>query len=248
MIKFFRQIRRKLLTENKLRKYLLYAIGEIILVVIGILIALSINNWNSKRIANTKMKSFLQNIKEDLVIDTVAFSGRIKIYGNFLGLKKKMLSLAQFENTSTDSLFLAIKPRYFPYELNTTSITKITNLGITELSKNDNLSRKIYNYYTTELKLFNTFINWDIECTNTESHYWLFSQKEFEMNYKNEFPLFLDKNISRENLIKIYSEPKGRNYMQKSYYRKKLVLENYIKMKKLANELIIGIDNEFIDN
>ena len=49
MIKFFRKIRQKLLTENKFGRYLTYAIGEIILVVIGILIALSINNWNEKR-------------------------------------------------------------------------------------------------------------------------------------------------------------------------------------------------------
>ncbi len=46
MIKFFRKIRQRLLTENKFSKYLIYAIGEIILVVIGILIALQINNWN----------------------------------------------------------------------------------------------------------------------------------------------------------------------------------------------------------
>ena len=49
MIKFFRKIRQRLLTENRLGKYLLYAIGEILLVVIGILIALSINNWNEER-------------------------------------------------------------------------------------------------------------------------------------------------------------------------------------------------------
>ncbi len=49
MIKFFRHIRQRLLTENKLSKYLIYAIGEIILVVIGILIALQINNWNEAR-------------------------------------------------------------------------------------------------------------------------------------------------------------------------------------------------------
>ena len=50
MIKFFRRIRQQLLTENNLAKYLLYAIGEIILVVIGILIALQINNWNTSKI------------------------------------------------------------------------------------------------------------------------------------------------------------------------------------------------------
>ncbi|MFT7073388.1 DUF6090 family protein [Patiriisocius sp. Uisw_017] len=46
MVKFLRKIRQKMLTENKFSKYLIYAIGEIILVVLGILIALAINNWN----------------------------------------------------------------------------------------------------------------------------------------------------------------------------------------------------------
>lgn len=48
MIKFFRKIRQRLLTENKFSKYLIYAIGEIVLVVIGILIALALNNWSEK--------------------------------------------------------------------------------------------------------------------------------------------------------------------------------------------------------
>ncbi|MEH6779908.1 DUF6090 family protein, partial [Maribacter arcticus] len=61
MIKFFRRIRQQLLTENKFSKYLLYAIGEIILVVIGILIALSINNWNENRKQKLNDIKFLSN-------------------------------------------------------------------------------------------------------------------------------------------------------------------------------------------
>ena len=49
MIKFFRKIRQGMLTENKFGEYFTYAVGEILLVVIGILIALFINNWNEKR-------------------------------------------------------------------------------------------------------------------------------------------------------------------------------------------------------
>ncbi len=78
MINFFRKIRQKLLTRNppaghagRLGRYLLYAVGEIILVVIGILIALGINNWNSER--NEKIKyqkqlaTVVQNIKSDSI-------------------------------------------------------------------------------------------------------------------------------------------------------------------------------------
>ena len=49
MIKFFRKIRQKLLSDSKFSQYLIYAIGEIVLVVIGILIALQIDNWNTQR-------------------------------------------------------------------------------------------------------------------------------------------------------------------------------------------------------
>ncbi|MGD1948015.1 MAG: DUF6090 family protein [Croceivirga sp.] len=59
MIKFFHRIRQKLLSENRFSKYLLYAIGEIILVVIEILIALQINNWNDNRKDNTSEKHLL---------------------------------------------------------------------------------------------------------------------------------------------------------------------------------------------
>lgn len=66
MIKFFRKIRQKTLTENKFSKYLLYAIGEIVLVVIGILIALQINNWNELKKTTEKEKVFLKEIISDL--------------------------------------------------------------------------------------------------------------------------------------------------------------------------------------
>ena len=66
MIKFFRSIRQNMIKENRTSKYLLYAIGEIVLVVIGILIALSINNWNQKRIEQDKEHIYITNIKRDL--------------------------------------------------------------------------------------------------------------------------------------------------------------------------------------
>jgi len=62
MIKFFRRIRQKLLRENQFSKYLLYAIGEILLVVIGILIALQINNWNETRKSKKVELKILQEL------------------------------------------------------------------------------------------------------------------------------------------------------------------------------------------
>ena len=69
MIKFFRHIRKTLISENKMGKYLKYAIGEILLVVIGILIALQINNWNENRKQAIAEEEFYKGIKEDLQQD-----------------------------------------------------------------------------------------------------------------------------------------------------------------------------------
>lgn len=71
MIKFFRKIRKKLLAENKISKYLIYAFGEIILVVVGILIALQINNWNEINKNEEKEYKYLANINRELISDSL---------------------------------------------------------------------------------------------------------------------------------------------------------------------------------
>lgn len=66
MIKFFRKIRQRLLSENRFSKYLVYAIGEILLVVIGILIALQINNWSEENKTDNRQSNYLELIKNEM--------------------------------------------------------------------------------------------------------------------------------------------------------------------------------------
>ncbi len=79
MIKFFRKIRHRMLTENKFSKYLIYAIGEIVLVVIGILIALQINRWNENRKSRIVEDNFFENVLLDLEKD----GQKLKYYKKF---------------------------------------------------------------------------------------------------------------------------------------------------------------------
>lgn len=68
MIKFFRKVRYQFIGENKVKKYLLYALGEIVLVVIGILIALAINNKNVSRTIQKKEQTYLVGLKDEFKI------------------------------------------------------------------------------------------------------------------------------------------------------------------------------------
>lgn len=79
MIKFFRKIRQRLLTENKFSRYLLYAIGEIILVVIGILIALQINSWNEWRKDRTTERVILNDLAKNIEINIQTFQNDIDL-------------------------------------------------------------------------------------------------------------------------------------------------------------------------
>jgi len=88
MIKFFRKIRQRLLTENNFSKYLLYAIGEIILVVIGILIALQINNSNEINKQRAKEVQFLKNLKSDLIFEQSELD-------RYIGIRESIVSSAQ---------------------------------------------------------------------------------------------------------------------------------------------------------
>ena len=113
MIKFFRKIRQKLLSENKLSKYLIYAIGEIILVVIGILIALQINNWNEERLRANKEDIFLANINKEFrenkkQLDSVVESHK-KVFDNCT----KIIQFFPIEKTPSQEVLDSLAPLLF---------------------------------------------------------------------------------------------------------------------------------------
>ena len=88
MIKFFRRIRFDLMEKNKTGKYFKYAIGEIVLVVIGILIALQINNWNEERKANISENKALLALKNEFD-KNIATYNRTRFYFTFLSCGKR---------------------------------------------------------------------------------------------------------------------------------------------------------------
>jgi hypothetical protein len=92
MIKFFRKIRQKLLSENKFSKYLIYAMGEIVLVVIGILIALSLNNWNEERKDQNKLVNVYRLIDNDIKNDIEDLQRIVDFYSEKKSVFEKVVN------------------------------------------------------------------------------------------------------------------------------------------------------------
>ncbi len=92
MFRFFRTLRQRLLAENRVSKYLLYAVGEIVLVVIGILIALQINNWNEVRKVRIEEQVLLRQLKEEYVTNLEQLDSKIATRTLLIGSSKELLT------------------------------------------------------------------------------------------------------------------------------------------------------------
>ena len=108
MIKFFNKIRKKLLSENKFSKYLIYAIGEIVLVVIGILIALQINNWNEHKKLKKEYISDLKAIKENLEKDALTIIANLNNGNRIVQEFQKRLNSGSFIVEGNSILMLSL--------------------------------------------------------------------------------------------------------------------------------------------
>jgi ribosomal protein S17E len=153
MIKFFRKIRYDLLEKNKIGKYLKYAIGEILLVVIGILIALWINNKNNEYNNGKVTQSYLADFKRDLETDiktldevTLKNEKMIKNTDSIRGyIGKKALSEKEsnsFRNWVNSLMFES----YFVPEK--TTIRQFESTNSSQLIKSKTLKDLLFTYYT----------------------------------------------------------------------------------------------------
>ena len=145
MIKFFRPIRKALLMENKTSKYFKYAIGEIILVVIGILIALQINNWNEERKTRQSEIKYLTNIKLDIERDLVSLDIQIKLRKDKLTTTENLIShidgvkpISDLNILSKNIFSTLNEERFTP---NNSTYTELTSSGNLSLIENDSIKR-----------------------------------------------------------------------------------------------------------
>jgi hypothetical protein len=148
MIKLFRNIRKNLLNEGKTTKYFKYAIGEIVLVVIGILIALSINNWNENRLISINETKLLTELYNDAKVDSIFFKTRNEFLNEHLTAVKNLNNL--YLGIKTDSIsnlpFKANGNSVFDPSLAYQSAVKSNFITRIELISNDTIKSTLRKY------------------------------------------------------------------------------------------------------
>jgi len=153
VIKLFRNIRKNLLNEGKTTKYFKYAIGEIILVVIGILIALSINNWNQERNLKNEEQNIVRNIHNEYLQNRTIIQTTLQESDNCANILKTLINLvgkdeAVLKKQNIDSLmYYAFDPPIYRPSENT--ISGLIQSGRLELLHNQELIDLIYEWGRT---------------------------------------------------------------------------------------------------
>jgi hypothetical protein len=206
MLFLLRNIRRNMLNNNKIATYFLYAIGEILLVVIGILIAVSIDDWNEERKQELTEKKYFQNLKNDLLADTDKLNIMIEYsYGKINASKVIMAwikkdtigSLYDFSNAIQTLIFVDdFRPDQSTYN-------EMKSSGNFSTIKNDELKLKILtlqqayieigsmqehvrNDFNVFLEDFEQYVDWsqyyDIEKSNNGDSVFAFDTLYIEQN------------------------------------------------------------------
>lgn len=180
MIKLFRNIRQNLIKEGKTSKYLKYAIGEIILVVIGILIALQINNWNEVQKGQMKATTILEAIRSDMVKDLELIEEFKPYWGKEILYFKKVFPSYTYPidiesivdiDTINRVNYLILFEYDAPFRSNTSAFDAMIADGNSDLIKNDTLFSSIQKFYT-----FNAPTN--------ENLFEILRQRSSDLNYK----------------------------------------------------------------
>ncbi len=186
MSRLFNKFRRQLLPRNRITKYLLYTIGEIIIVIFGILIALQVDTWNSEREAREEAKVFLTQLKNEFLANREQLVQKVQMRDKALKSARELLSFvdgASEYNTPTevDSLLAVALPVY-TFDPSLGVLNQLTSTDKLTLVRNETLNDTL-SYWNSMIQDFKE----DEDMYNSYNH--------------NHFRPFLYKNYNARNII-----------------------------------------------
>ena len=238
-------------------KYLKYAIGEILLVVIGILIALQVNNWKAQKTAKNEEITILQNIKEDIVRDTLDLVFNIEYNKRFLKAESQLLNFLQSDQEApVDSINYsdALGIPLFSV-LHKSTFNNLQNNDIGLITNNllfKDISR-FYDFFANALELIENeaviYETYDKKKPYFKRYFKLSNDNE-EMNnsgYTNDDyfnPNFEKASMILENINGAKSDEGFKIELNESILFRQVLIGFYLDMMQRIRELIQSIDEE----
>ncbi len=231
--------------KKKLKGYIPYAMGEVFLVVIGILIAVQVNNWNTKRNNIVLAQEHLTKISNELKRDTAVFSQVIEMIDQIIEVKTLVLQDSRMDTLPIEYLDAALNTQYLNIRINDAAFSSMTDQSILNLHEFDTIFQKINNYYTYNQDYLNNFNDWERNLATRESAFWE-EQDAFELTIlsdsTNNIPILQDPKERKDKMVKMIQSVKGRNFLRLSLFRYKSLKGIYTQTKTSAGQLLKEIN------
>jgi len=235
MIKFFSKIRRRLLTENKFSKYLIYALGEIILVVIGILIALNINNRNEFNKSYKETINNLNQVKYEIGQDInflkkeISYSDRVLKFFNHIKQQ-------EFDSVDVGRTFELVTSNLSTFDLSK-SYNKLNESGNIDIIKGSFLISSLHDYYLDDRISYDKFASFNSRFTSDKIEGYLIYTLDLDENFECSKASVINE-LDNGKLINLI------NYQSEVYKSNKRFAESLIPKA----EKIVVLINEEVNN
>jgi len=256
MIKFFRKIRQNLLTENKFSKYLLYAIGEIVLVVIGILIALTINNNNEEGKTRIKELNYLTNIKSDIHLNLTELKDYIIARETSVNSAETILEI--FENKKDidpeefnfHNLNVQI---WYPFNKNNNAYQELINSGNLAIISNDSIKNLLINMELNykQIEFIEIHMRHDFENYLYPIYFSITDLKSDITNYTFQLSKGTEgtkTELSKEKIELLLKNQTFKNGFVLSIFNNNRLIIDYKNMILMTEKLMSSIDSELAEN
>jgi len=233
MINFFRKKRKKLADENKTIKYARYAIGEIVLVVIGILIALQLNSWKEEIKAKEDLKASMNLMLDDLSQDIAFYNKEIE------RIETRVLLLSKFAQGNFSEVDIENIPGEVSYNIPNKKFGT-TYISLKEdrkfnMIKNIELKKKITSYYEESCREYSGFATWHKKFVTETIESYLILNLPYKRDYK----------VNAKDVI---NELEHGKLLSLTNYQITVQDDALVKLKKnklLAKEMSLLINSEF---
>ncbi|WP_228850961.1 DUF6090 family protein [Aegicerativicinus sediminis] len=241
MIKFFRHIRERLIMENKTFKYFKYAIGEIILVVIGILIALQVNNWNEEQREIKQGELIKKNIHQEFIKNQKLLQESKRLNEEALNANQLLINLVGAERPelakyNLDSLINSslMAETYLP---TSNALQDITQSGRMNLLQDDELKNTILDW-NAALDLFREYNHLQSNWYNNQYFPYIMPTVSFrQMDIYNKKP-WAGKSKLTTDYYSIFHDIKFENLMENNLYLIDYMLTKLRDIEKYQKKII----------
>ena len=233
-----------MLTENKFSRYLIYAIGEIILVVIGILIALQINNWNENRKNHKKLTRYLYGTLGNFKSDLEGVTYYIDNLTDENEKRKLFINHSDYNVFTRDSLEQSVtiwKKGVDIFNMDN-DFKMIDNSGIVEYGIYEDVINDISEYYNYAVPFMLSAEKNYNESVVMDENYWRNPQNNYEFNFGLGLNSYQTESQAKESLIELLKSPTLRNILKRDYE----INEDYIRhlrgIQKRLEEMISKLE------